>query len=389
MQVFEFHFNPPSPEKSARGGEKSQSDLIFDSFCYEPENIYEKRLGSLFVVGEMKNVLPQNSKFLNNFAGFLKRQYYSGPVRFSPETCFRESLKKSNEFLEALAKKGDVSWLGNLNLAILGVRNFELNFSKVGTIKILLLRSGQVIDIGKNLEFSEIEPYPLKIFDNIVSGKLFENDIILVLTKEIFPIFSEGSNLLITSQQKNRGKKKFAPLLKKNFSWPANSVLEKIAQLTIPDASGNQRSSGEFAEQNTERKLKEILKTKEQELLKVSGVCFLLLLTKEIWQKQKERKSFTFQSPKEEFSFKKALLPLTKELKKIPLLVLPKMPKLPDLKKEFLKFKTFRLRLKNLDSSLRLKFKTSFEESPNLKRNLILILGFLLFLALGFLIFKR
>lgn len=418
MQVFEFHFNPPLQSKRRTGQIAPKGDLLFDSFCYEPENIYEKRLGSLFVVGEIKNVLPQNAKFLNNFAGFLKKQYYSSPVRFSPETGFRESLKKSNEFLEAIAKKGDVSWLGNLNLAVLALRNFELNFSKVGTIKILLLRQGQVIDIGKNLEFSEIEPYPLKIFDNIVSGKLLENDIILVLTKEIFPVFSEGSGLPLTSQQKNRGKKKFAPALAKNLSRPPNSVLEKIAQLTLPETSESQRTPGEITEQNLERKLKEILKTKEQELLRVSGVCFLVLLAKETGQKKEKAKAFTFQAPKEEFSFKKALLPLTKELKKIPLFLfnslknsgklkeylkrrmvslgkikklfeipkkmpkikkvklpkLPRMPELPkigDLKKMFLKLKTF------------------FKESPNFKRNLILILAFLFFLALGFLIFKK
>lgn len=34
MKVFEFHFNP-----------QLRPDLIFDSFCYEPENIYEKRMG--------------------------------------------------------------------------------------------------------------------------------------------------------------------------------------------------------------------------------------------------------------------------------------------------------------------------------------------------------
>ena len=32
MQVFEFHFNP-----------KAKTDSSFDSFCYEPENIYEKK----------------------------------------------------------------------------------------------------------------------------------------------------------------------------------------------------------------------------------------------------------------------------------------------------------------------------------------------------------
>ncbi|GAI13815.1 unnamed protein product, partial [marine sediment metagenome] len=46
MQVFELHFNP-----------KLKEDQIFDSFVYEPENIYEKNLGSLYVIGELRNAL--------------------------------------------------------------------------------------------------------------------------------------------------------------------------------------------------------------------------------------------------------------------------------------------------------------------------------------------
>jgi hypothetical protein len=64
MQIFELHFNP-----------KLKEDSIFDSFCFEPENLYERKFGSLIVVGELKNVLPQNIKLLDNFTNYLKKQY--------------------------------------------------------------------------------------------------------------------------------------------------------------------------------------------------------------------------------------------------------------------------------------------------------------------------
>ncbi|KPJ71313.1 hypothetical protein AMJ50_02340, partial [Parcubacteria bacterium DG_74_3] len=57
MQVFELYFNAGL-----------QSDLIFESFCYEPENIYERRVGSLFMVGALKNALPKNHYFLNKLS---------------------------------------------------------------------------------------------------------------------------------------------------------------------------------------------------------------------------------------------------------------------------------------------------------------------------------
>ncbi len=281
MRVFELHFNPPHLSSFL---EKDDSpDSIFDSFCYQPENVYEKRLGSLFLVGELRNVLPHNLKFLDNLAAFLKKQYYSTPIKSLPETSLKESLKKTNEFLEEIAKKDDVSWLGNLNLAVLALiprKNdwWEINFTKVGEVKILLLRINQIIDIGKNLEFSEIEPYPLKIFSNIVSGKLGENDIIAVLTKEVFDFFS------------------------------AQNLLTEIAKIVPSSASTEKLKSG-----FVEKKLKEILKVKEKELLKLSGICFLCLVRKnDLSDEKKPKSSFTFGKKSQKFSAIQLFLPIFK-----------------------------------------------------------------------------
>lgn len=317
MRFFELHFNP-----------KLKEDLVFDSFCFEPENVYEKRLGSLFLVGELKNVLPQNLKFLNNLAAFLKKQYYSAPIKFSAEASLKESLKKTNEFLAQIAKNGDVSWLGNLNLAILNLvglpKNcWEVNFTKLGEITILLLRNGQIIDIGKNLELSEIEPYPLKIFSNIVTGKLVEDDIVLLLTKEVFSAFSQKPN----------------------------SFLEQIAKIQSFE----------------EKKFREILKEKEEEFLKISGICLLCYL-KEIPSKtQRLIQPIIFRPKLEKLSLK-----LIKKLKFF------KFPKLSFPKFFISKFKKFRN--KNLFPQFKLKF------IP--KKNLVLILGLIFFLGTGYLFFR-
>lgn len=356
MQIFEFHFNP-----------KQKEDLVFDSFCYEPENVYEKRLGSLFLIGEIKNAILQNLKFLDNFASFFKKEYYSAPIKLSPEASLKEGLKKANEFLEGVAKSGDVSWLGNLNLAILSLKNFELNFAKVGMIKILLLRQGQIIDIGKNLEFSEIEPYPLKIFGNIVSGKLTENDIILVLTQDIFNFFSE------------------------------QNLLSEFSELSKQDDGAGVN----------EKKLKKILKAREKELLKNSGVCFLCLLTREVWIEEKKPRAFTFQKPREKFSIKKVFLPIINSvrnfifsrLKSLPSFFLKGLSKLKEIPKKILKLSyisrccekyTILRKLKPEIRIPKIKIpKPEIKFTPNLKRGLISLSLLILLLISGFFIFKR
>jgi len=205
MQIFELHFNP-----------KIKEDRFFDSFVYLPENSLEKNLGALYILGEITNAIPANSSFLKNLSETIKKSYYSVSLR-SPDKSLRESLKKGNEFLSEEVKKDNTSWLGNLNFAVLSLKDYNLSFSCTGNIKILLMRGGTINEISKNLKTDEIEPYPLKIFFNIVSGQLIENDIILVLTKDIFNLFKEKGILQKISQAEQLNEKSLKEIIPSNL----------------------------------------------------------------------------------------------------------------------------------------------------------------------------
>jgi len=313
MQIFELHFNP-----------KLKKDKIFDSFVYEPENTYEKSLGSLYMVGELENTLPQNSKFLDNLSNIIKKNYYTFSVK-SSEKALSQSLKKANEYLAEEVKKENVSWLGNLNFTILSLNNFNLIFTKTGELKILLLRGGEIIDIGKNLDLREIEPYPLKIFLNVVSGKLLPDDRILVLTKEVF-----------------------------EFLFQQN-LLAKIAE----------------AENINSKKIKEILPISlftKDEGSKISGICFLLVLSAES-KKAEKSQPILFQD-KKKFRFPKIKLPF-----KLPKIF--KEPKLP-------KIKLPRIKIPSPGPIIE-----KFRPGAKIKKKLILIAVSILILVSGFLIFKK
>ncbi|MDD2731630.1 MAG: hypothetical protein PHI53_00320 [Candidatus Pacebacteria bacterium] len=344
MQIFEFHFNP-----------KIKEDRIFDSFIYEPENSYERKLGSLYMVGDLKNTLPQNLRFLDNLASAIKKKYYSLSYK-SGSKALIEGSKSANDFLAEEVKKENISWLGNLSFAALSLDQFSLHFIKTGDIKILLLRGGKINDIGKGLELQEIEPYPLKVFFNIVSGGLMENDLILVLTKDIFDFFIE------------------------------EKIIGKIARTKTIDR----------------KTLKEIL---PQELFTkgkgadVSGICFLISLKKErinlkgikeIVSRQKENIYLA--------GFKKYL----KRIRDIKIYqrfknIVGYFRKL-SLKIHPLSFFKRQKDVKKVRSSKSLKTKGYFSYSSNIKeliknpefrKKLILIIVLLAILILGFIIFKK
>jgi len=185
MQAFELHFNP----------KKVKGDVAFESFCFEPENIVEKSVGNLYAAGQLSNVLPQNSHFLDSLADSIKQEYYRKSQR-SPEQGLKDSLRRANEFLSSSAKDGNVNWMGNLDFLVLGIKDFIINFAKVGDITILLFHDGEIMDIGSNLEYQDTQTMdPLKVFGSIASGKVVPGDKVAVLTPKVFD-FLNSQNLI-------------------------------------------------------------------------------------------------------------------------------------------------------------------------------------------------
>ena len=262
MQVFELHFNP-----------KKIKNRIIDSFIYEPENVYEKRLGNLYMAGELTEVLPQNTRFLNNLAGIIKKEYYSASLKKSCQQSLQGSLKKANEFLDEHIQKGNVSFLGNLNFSALSFNNFSLNFTKIGDIKIVLIRRGQTVDISQNIETKEREVHPLRVFSNIVTGKLAKDDKIIVMNKDVFDTLAQDKDFL--------------------------KGLEQMSD---------------------EKDLKEILKKNKQVFSDISGICLLILVNENSGSKQ----TLTFNKILPKFSFKQTFIaPLLKLKPKIKHIKLP------------------------------------------------------------------
>ena len=136
MQVFEFHFNP-----------KLKPDLIFDSFCYEADNIYEKRMGALYVVGTLQNVLPQNRRFIEKLAKTIKEKYYR-LTSSTPAKSLKDSLKKAKAIhlieVEEIKLRAKLDAQEKLvNIGDLQQQNLTLTFQKPGGIFLDFRKSKQ------------------------------------------------------------------------------------------------------------------------------------------------------------------------------------------------------------------------------------------------------
>lgn len=188
MEVFEFQINP-----------KLRKNLIFESFCYSPKNIFEKKLGYLFCVGELKNFPQKKATFLSQFSIFLKETFYKNFSK-KPKFAFKETLKKANLYLEELLKKGEDFWCFNLNFVVINFFETNFIFSKTGNFKILLFQSGVIFDLERKIKEKKVG---LKVFNKIINGKLKEGETILVLNQEIFDLLKKDFKKLYEIDETN------------------------------------------------------------------------------------------------------------------------------------------------------------------------------------------
>ncbi len=216
MRVFELHFNP-----------KNKKDAVSESYIYEPEGPE----GSLYMAGEMAKLPLKSGDFLDSLASVIKDGFYAGASQRTGEASLREALRKANDFLNNQVKKENVVWMGNLNFAVLAFKDSVLNFTKVGEMKILLIRGEEIVDISQNLEMQDLDLDPTKVFGNVASGKLYPQDRILILSKGVFPLVSKDGSFLrdLGSICEEKEIKRFLKTNRKNFSELSGICLLLIA----------------------------------------------------------------------------------------------------------------------------------------------------------------
>jgi len=171
MQTFEYYFNP-----------KRKDDVLFDSFCFEPEEGAEKPLGNLYIISQLSNALPSSKIFIKDLIEAIKNEYYSGNYNHC-SSALKGALAKANEFLNEKQKEGDFSWQGNLDFAVLAIDGMMINFVKIGGLEIYMMRGDEIFNISDNLEYQDTAPGVF--FSNVATGKLSPEDKLVIVTKEI------------------------------------------------------------------------------------------------------------------------------------------------------------------------------------------------------------
>lgn len=175
-KVFEFHFNPTSP-----AGFNNQN-TVFETFCFTPKTKMEKQRGTLYLLGEIENPLPQSRRLLNSIAEVIKQGFYT--LDIEPEGAFQQGLNNANNFLAEQIQAGNTNFLGNLNFAVVALSPYgEVSLSKTGNAKVILLRQGEAFDMCGELNKANTSG---QTFPKVIEGQLSKHDKLFMATENIF-----------------------------------------------------------------------------------------------------------------------------------------------------------------------------------------------------------
>ncbi len=196
MKIYELQFNP---EKKGK---------VCKTFQYKPKDPHRAKKGRLYMAGE---IYEKETPFLQELFEIAKDSYYENSSR--PEHSLKKALLEVNEFIKK-SKKGKKG-----NIALLCSKSFDIHFSRIGEMKILLLSNNKIEDIGKELNNSHSDS-----FQNLISGKISKNEKLVIATPEIYDFFH---------------KEKILEEIKKGLL--GNDTMERISSLQkekFPDVSG-------------------------------------------------------------------------------------------------------------------------------------------------------
>ncbi len=167
---------------------KNERRPYMEIFIQEPENIGEQSLGTIAGILEIVDDSEDSSYIVNYLISIIKKEYFSKVKRGAIESL-EGALHKVNLALAKLAQHGNINWIGKFNAIVLVIEKNNIHLSQTGSAKALMLRKKILTDISESAPSGE-EPNPLKTFIDVLSGRLENNDKLIITTDSIFDIFS-------------------------------------------------------------------------------------------------------------------------------------------------------------------------------------------------------
>lgn len=201
--------------------------------------------GKLFGLIEINSTNSDNESLIDFLIDEIKTNYYeiSADSRRPLSERFEAALKKTNIAFTTYLERERISVdLERTNILIGVSHGRDLHFTILGSIWAVLFyhvskSSYRIINIVDSTQSRIATPDPLKLFSQIVSGKIRQHDILLVTTENVFDYFSlDRVKSIITKGTTSQGLAELRVLLTKTMQKESFGVMA-IQSEEIPESS--------------------------------------------------------------------------------------------------------------------------------------------------------
>lgn len=156
----------------------------------QPTPLEVRTFGRLFILFELNSASPMSSELIATIEDEMRRAYYQGP-QLRLETAFEQALQHVNGQLKRLIESGATDWLENFNIVIGVLKDRLLILTHIGDIRATLIHRGRMIDIIETAGPEDKKINPLKIFSNIISGEVHEEDYLICFAPSLLDYLSQ------------------------------------------------------------------------------------------------------------------------------------------------------------------------------------------------------
>lgn len=167
-----------------------QSRSVVSIYIPEITPLERQNLGQLLMLIEIDSQEENNEQIIHLVEKEIQNNYY-GSENFNIEVAFENALQKTNQKLHELIVAGQKSWLEKFSGLIAVRRERELHFAQLGNTQAFFIHATKIISILEQAGESSGKINPLKIFSNVISGTINENDSILFCTGSLLDYLSQ------------------------------------------------------------------------------------------------------------------------------------------------------------------------------------------------------
>ncbi len=162
---------------------------IVKLYVSEPTPLEEKNLGRVFILAEIEATEEVYQEVIDLVNDEFNHYYYRSDD-LNLESAFEQALQKVNQKLQEAISQIGQEWLNKLNIMIAVWRGEQMHFTHLGTVQAFLIQQNQIINLVDSARAKTKQINPLKIFTNILSGKLNRKSTVVFCTESLLDYLS-------------------------------------------------------------------------------------------------------------------------------------------------------------------------------------------------------